>query len=298
MNALHPGSRSVFFGALLVLIAGCQSAPTTHGNPLAYVSVKQRLVEKHQAQARQFETKGALREAQREWQLVDALSSRDSDARSQIARLGREIDRRFAQHLAAAEQAVGKRRWKTARAHLLEALALAPDNARAIALMRSNEARLAYAVLDREPAVARGDVSEAEVYLATDKQTGQGRGPRKPTAMPSSSGVGAGQAGVGSEVEALMKQGLKHLSRQEYQAALTAFERAQASGGEQDSRLLSYLAQAQRGLAERHYELGVAAFRAARYAEAVTEFQLVLQHVPDHHKARFYLSSAQSLQKK
>ena len=95
-----------------------------------------------------------------------------------------------------------------------------------------------------------------------------------------------------------MKQGLKHLSRKEYQAALTTFERARTSGGEQDSRLLSYIAQAQRGLAERHYELGVAAFRAARYAEAVAEVQLVLRHAPDHHKARFYLSSAQSLQEK
>ena len=290
MSALHPGWRSVFFGAVLVLIAGCQSAPTRLDNPLAYNSIKQRLVEKHQAHAREFETKGALREARREWQLVDALSFRDSDARSQIERLGREIDRRFAQHLAAAKQAVGKRQ--------KQALALKPDNARAISLMRSNEAQLEYAGLDREPTVARGDVSEADVYLAAHDRTGQGGGIRKPTAVPLSSGVGAGQPGAGSEVEGLMKQGLKHLSRKEYQAALTIFERARVPGDEQDSRLLSYIAQARRGLAERHYELGVAAFRAARYAEAVAEFELVLQHVPDHHKARFYLSSAQSLQKK
>ena len=148
------------------LLAGCQSAPSQLVDPFAYTSTKQRFIDQHRQQARRLEDKGALREAQREWQLVHALSPSGGVANDQIRRLAGEIEQRFVRHLAAAEKAFAKRQAQRARTHLLKALALKPDSTAAIGLMRRNEARLAYARLDANPAVARGEISEADAYLA------------------------------------------------------------------------------------------------------------------------------------
>ena len=49
-------------------------------------------------------------------------------------------------------------------------------------------------------------------------------------------------------------------------------------------------------LAERHYDIGVSAFRAARYDQAVAEFAIALKYNPGHQKARLYLGSSRELQ--
>ena len=236
---MHPWWRYMVVVAALALFAGCRSSPARLENPLAFDSVRQQFIDRHQRQARRFEVKGALREAKREWQLVHALSSAGNDAGAQLERLDRKIDRQFTKRLAAAERAIARRQGRAARTHLLQALALKPDDNRAIALMRSNEAQLEYAGLDREPTVARGEVSEADVYLAAHDRPGQGKRKRQPAAASSSKAAGAESGGAASGVDARIKQGLKHLSREQYENALAIFERAQGAGGKQDPRLQS-----------------------------------------------------------
>ena len=278
-------------------LLGCQSVPSGLDDAFPAAGLKQRLIDLHRQQARRLEAQGALLEAQREWQLVHALSPTDSDAEDQIRRLGDAIDQQFAHHLAGAERALARSQGGPARSHLLRALALKPDDARAIDLIRRHEAQLAYARLDAAPSVARGAVSEEEVYLADHDRAGRNEGQRESTAAASLGAGGRGADNGNRSDEERLKQGLRHLSRGEYQRALEAFERIQAAAGNQDPRLEQYIAETHRALADHHYGLGVAAFRAARYADAAEQFRLVLEHAPDNHKARYYLSSAESLQK-
>jgi tetratricopeptide (TPR) repeat protein len=81
-----------------------------------------------------------------------------------------------------------------------------------------------------------------------------------------------------------------------YEDALRGLQRLRQAKGP-DPRIDAQIAKLRSLLAEQHYERGVAAFRAARYRDAIGEFNQALQYQPDHHKARIYRSSAEALAK-
>ena len=86
------------------------------------------------------------------------------------------------------------------------------------------------------------------------------------------------------------------MARKAYEPALKQLRVArEVSPPAQLAIIDKHIAQARDALASRHYELGVAAFRAGRYDTAVAELGKVLKHKPEHRKAKFYHANATAL---
>lgn len=290
---MRSATVNLFPAILLLLFSACNSTPSQLIGPAGYSSGRQGFVARHQRKARQFEADNALNEALREWQLINTVAPGTSGAGGEIARLIKEIENAFRQQRTAAEQAARQHRFKTSKLHLLKALAMKPDDRSTIDELRAIERRWAYASLDASPQVSSAKVSEVDAYTAVHDQSDSEQPDGKRVVPPQSK-----QSSVLSSPKSAdenIRRGLKHLSRQEYDAALHAFTQARKSSTVPNKHLDDYIAQTRRALAEQHYERGVVAFRGARYGDAVTEFELALSYAPSHHKARFYHSSAKSL---
>lgn len=277
-------------------LAACQSMPNglqeleAALNPNGPVST---FVAERRAAARRHEAASAWRDALREWQLIKAVKPRDTEVDRQIDRTRQELERQFVHQHDMARAAEKAGRFETQRSALLQALALQPGDRATARALQATEARLAYAAMAAQPGVARGAQSELEAYTAQRS--------RKRTSKPAAE-TGGGTGGVTRRRDPApaspRQQAARLMSLGRYEAALKTLEQLKskrASGG--DGGLDAEIARARRALAERHYERGVAAFRGARYDEAVNEFELALRYEPDHHKARFYHSSADALSK-
>ena len=297
------GVRSIGWAALgcavLVSLGACQIAPTQLGQSFAVSAARDRFAAAHREQAVHFERQGALADARREWQIVNALAPGRVDVVDTLSRLDAEIGRQYAEHLAAAKRARAKGRDQAARSELLRAVALRPDSDEAVDELRAVEAKIAYARLDAQPRVARGAVSEVDVYTAAQPAVRDAPS-AKPTDTPRVAGAKAARAAAAdsaASIDARIQQGMTALSNKDYAAALAIFTQLEKSDGGARPEIKRYVARAHRGIADTHYERGVSAFRSGEYEQAVAEFKTALAHAPDHHKARFYLSSAESLRK-
>jgi len=281
--------RILPFLMCLPLLA-CQSVPSGYtglGQPRA---LKEFISERREA-AQRLEARRALREAQREWQLIDAVTPGDATADRHIRRLQAEIAGDFELHRKAARTAARKGRYRDSQQQLLKALALRPEDDSVIDDLKAVEARLAYAAMPAEPNVAKGPQSEVDVYTAQRKQPGKTASPVRQPGKNVERSTPTERPGVVSRQQAadLVAQG-------RYEAALEHLQALRQTSGA-DAHIDAQIAETRRVLAERHYTRGVVAFRDARYGEAVGEFEQTLRYEPGHHKARFYLSSAQALKK-
>jgi len=110
-------------GALL--LAGC-----------ATVAPRAELVSAHAQRARTLERDGQLRAALLEWKVARAIDPEDGAARAEQTRLEGRIGKRVAERLAEARAAVARGAQSEARRKLLSVLALDPENATAVALLR------------------------------------------------------------------------------------------------------------------------------------------------------------------
>jgi len=110
-------------GALL--LAGCATVPP-----------RAELVAAHAQRARTLERDGQLRAALLEWKVARAIDPDDAVARAEQTRLEARIGKRVAERLAEARAALARGAQSDARRKLLAVLALDPENATAVALLR------------------------------------------------------------------------------------------------------------------------------------------------------------------
>jgi tetratricopeptide (TPR) repeat protein len=267
----------------------CQSVPSQYTG-LGQPHELRAFISEHRNAAQTLEARGALREAQREWQLINAITPGD-EADRHIQRLEAEIAAGFERHRKAARAAARKGQYRRSRQQLLKALALRPEDGSVISDLKAVEARLAYAAMPAEPNVAKGRQSEVEVYTAQRQQS------RKTASPGRQPGQSVERLKQDEQPGAVSQQQVADLVAQgRYEAAFKNLQALRQSTGA-DPEIDAQIAKIRRILAEQHYTRGVVAFRDARYGEAVNEFEQTLRYQPDHHKARFYLSSAQSLKK-
>jgi len=286
---------------LAMVLPGCSSTPNNYSEKLALQKIKRDFVTNHERLARAYEADNALNEARREWQLIHALAPQRSGARTEIARLDQEINKRFGAHRKAAVDAEKRADFEKARLELLKSLALKPDNLQVIRKLKNLEGRRAYAGIALAPRVSDDIVREIDVYTAPSARSGKAPNEQKQVPkkfaddQPPSSKNYPGVERANADENSRFNRGMEHFSREEYETALKFFLQAQQAGEKPSAQLEKHIAKTRRVLADRHYERGVLAFRSARYDQAVNEFEQALHYVPGHHKARFYHSSAQEL---
>ncbi len=109
------------------LLAGCATAPP-----------RAELATTHHQRARMLERDGQLRAALLEWKIARTIDPADAEARAEVGKLEARIQRRVTERLAEARAAAARGAHGEARRRLLAALALEPDNAAAVALLRAS----------------------------------------------------------------------------------------------------------------------------------------------------------------
>ena len=299
------GRRLVpLLGVLALVLAGCNSVPSKYSETLALRKIKLEFITNHERLARSHEANGALNEARRDWQLILAVVPDKAAVLAVIARLDEAISKRVREYRQAADAAEKKSDYASAQLALLKSLALRPDDSAVIKRLKDLEGRRAYAALALTPRVSDVVESEVDVYTAPGTRSASdaagneavSEAPLRARPLPSTENPDRLVRATSADQSNSFNQGVLHLSRKEYEAALESFQQARNVGEEPDQRLEKYIKETRRVLADRHYELGVLAFRSARYDQAVNEFEQALRYVPGHHKARFYHSSAKELQ--
>jgi tetratricopeptide (TPR) repeat protein len=108
------------------VLAGCASVP-----PAA------EMVSEHRQRARMLERDGQLRAALLEWKVARVIAPEDVEARNEQAKLEARIGKRVTERLGEARAALARGAHVEARRRLLAVLALDPENAAAVALLRT-----------------------------------------------------------------------------------------------------------------------------------------------------------------
>jgi hypothetical protein len=300
--------RSVIWRGLLVcssslLFAACNSVPNQESVGYDLARARMGYAAQCAERARAFEADNALRQALEQWELVLVVDPGSREAQAEVVRLRHAIEGRVAHHSRAAKKAMKRSDYRAARLAMLKALALKPDDAALIAELRSIEGRSAYAILADAPRVSDKVESEIDVYTAPGARSANETPAEAPSRRIAPAGLAAGSDPLAKQRDVIAAEaekntilGLKSLSRRQYAMALELFLRAKAASDGPNARLDSLIDTARQALAEHHYEQGVNAFRSANYGLAVNEFEQALHYAPDHHRARFYYSSAKQLQ--
>jgi tetratricopeptide (TPR) repeat protein len=107
------------------LVVGCVTIPP-----------RPELTAPHRERARALEKDGQLRAALLEWKIVRTIDPDHAEAPAEQARLEARIQRRVTERLAEARAALARGAHADGRRKLLSVLALEPDNATAVALLR------------------------------------------------------------------------------------------------------------------------------------------------------------------
>lgn len=292
-------------GLISASLCGCNSSAVKAPDGLLG-GTRSEFVQTREQRAREYEAAGALFEAKREWQMIDAATSGSSRARVEAERLGRAADLRAKRHFSFARAAKKRSDFKSAELELLKVLALKPDDAGAIKMLKQLEHRLSYARLAATPRVSDVVESEVDVYTAPSNRPENDRDDIESTQDSGSSAQSTRISGSPKKKNDRKKKtaqggnsvrlGLAHLSRREYELALEYFVTARENGEGSPEAVQRYLSETRKSLADQHYKQGVLAFRAAQYDQAVEEFEQALEYAPGHKKARFYYSSAKTLQ--
>ncbi|HXU89211.1 MAG TPA: LysM peptidoglycan-binding domain-containing protein [Methylomirabilota bacterium] len=110
-----------------VLLAGCATVPP-----------RAEMVSAHHQRARMLERDGQLRAALLEWKIARTIDPDDAEARTEQGKLEARIQRRVTERLAEARAAAARGAHVEARRRLLAVLALEPDNAAAVTLLRAS----------------------------------------------------------------------------------------------------------------------------------------------------------------
>lgn len=113
--------------AVAVVLAGCATVPP-----------RAEMVSAHRQRARMLERDGQLRAALLEWKVARAIDPDDAEARTEQTKLEGRIQRRVTERLGEARAAVARGAHAEARRKLLSVLALDPENAAAVALLRGS----------------------------------------------------------------------------------------------------------------------------------------------------------------
>lgn len=295
---------------LTFFLCGCSSSPTKFSEYSNLDNLSQKFVEIHMRLARKHEADGAVNEALREWQLIDAvMQPNSSSARVEIARLEQKVSTRVQKHIQAAHGAERRGDYTTARMELLKALALKPYETRAIKKLKELEKRRSYTSLALLPIESEVIENEADHYTSSSISSRIDDHRDRISASlskKSNSRAVSDKAQSNKEVRKYettginnsFQRGLAHWSRKEYKHALQYFLIARRKDEGKQKLVDKFLARTRRALAKQHYEQGVIAFRAARYDQAVNEFEQALEYAPEHKKARLYHSSAKTLQRR
>lgn len=285
----------ILLGVAILPFIGCSSVPSSYTEDWSSVEAKRVFVTERKELARGYESNESLQTALQEWFVISAVIPENSEPRTEIDRLEKEILKRVKRHREAAKSALAKKNYQRAKLHYLKILALQPDNQDVIRELKQLEAKLSYARLTRTPKITNKLVQGYAAPSAQVTSKVAGDNPNRPPGE-----VSDGQAHKASTVESYRRKdnlrlALGSLSKQEYQVALEYFIRARKLGEAPASLLEKYITDTRYILAERHYDQGVAVFRAARYEQAIKEFQKALKYNPDHRKARLYLGNADEM---
>ncbi len=284
-------------GIAALQLGGCTSLPS---GSWAAAGAKQAFVIEHSKMARSYESSGSFALALREWLVISAVAPEAAEPGAEIERLEGAIASRVEKKLRKGKSALGKDRYADAELQFLKTLALQPDNADAIRELKALEGRRAFAKLAAVPKVSTEAV---QAYRAPPTEPGNGAGD---DAAELADGGALGVPGANEETkkapatgrpaaEGNLRLALQDLSKHQYEAALQRFTLARKHGEASDEVLDRYIADTRKILAERHYDEGVSAFRAARYDQAIVEFSKALEYAPGHQKAKLYLTSAREL---
>jgi tetratricopeptide (TPR) repeat protein len=259
----------------------------------------QAAAEEHQRFAANYEAQGQWADALREWRIAHALEPSAQRPVEQAQRLEAQIAKSAQRHYRAAAAAKAAGNARAARLAALRALALKPDHAKAMDLLRSLESN---AVRTRLAAAPKTSKRPLEPY-SLESGDPDGRVAPVPTvtlraAYPEKSTRGQvpGTVKTGRGEPTNLRLGLDALSRDELRKALGYFRAAKQRQEASQDVLEKHLKETRRALADRHYSAGVAKFRASRYGDAAVEFKRALEYDPGHSKAKLYLSSATKLQ--
>jgi Flp pilus assembly protein TadD len=279
-------------------LGGCTSLPS---DSWSAVGAKRAFLTEHEQNARSYESRGSLALALREWLVISAVAPGAAEPLAEIGRLQGAIASRVEKKLREGKSALGKGRYADAELQFLKALALQPDNADAARELKALEGRRAFAKLAAAPKVSTEAVS---AYRAPSPEPDDGSGydaAEVAGAGRSSPPAAAEQAKTASAptrpaVDGNLRLALQDLSKHNYEAALQRFALARKSREASDEVLDRYIADTRKILAERHYDEGVSAFRAARYDQAIVQFSKALEYEPGHQKAKLYLTSARELE--
>jgi len=130
----------------VVLLAACASAPPETAAPDPLVRVAPRplppaeriaaAAARHRQQAKQHAQAGDLAAAEREWHIVSLLDPGDEAARTELASTRTAIRQRTREHLQAGNTAMRGGDADRASAAMLDVLALDPENAEAMKVLR------------------------------------------------------------------------------------------------------------------------------------------------------------------
>lgn len=112
--------------AVAVVLAGCATIPP-----------RAEMLSAHRQRARMLERDGQLRAALLEWKVARTIDPDDAEARTEQTKLEGRIQRRVTERLGEARAAVARGAHAEARRKLLAVLALDPENAAAVGLLRS-----------------------------------------------------------------------------------------------------------------------------------------------------------------
>ena len=235
-----------------------------------------RSLEAHKAVALELDTRGDLNASIQEWRIVEALAPGSREPAERIRRLERQIQERVHDELSAAEKDLARGRDKRARHHLLNALALDPDNDTARALLRASEAKRVLARLPTSPTPPSEAVGDPDLG-------GYHEGPLSEEGATPLAPPGGGYS--------------TYRSQGELEKALEDLLKARAQRGGPDEAIDERIEETKAALAERYYQQGVQLFRTDLSA-SIQAFDRALAYDPGHEKAKLYRSTALKLLKK
>jgi tetratricopeptide (TPR) repeat protein len=254
--------------------------------------------EEHQHNAANYEAQGQWANALREWRIAQALLPGAQRPADEVERLEKKIERSSTRHYRAAVAARAAGNIQSARLAALRTLAIKPEHAEAMELLRSLEASAVWARLAAAPKVSKPLASQPPGHERgeTDKRAAiSSPAILDANAKEPTQGHIQGAAKASAPRWSHLRLGLDALSRNDLDKALQHFQVAKRLGEAPVDVLERHLNETRRALAERHCEAGVAMFRASRYGEAAVELRRALDYNPGHSRARLYLLSTTKL---
>jgi tetratricopeptide (TPR) repeat protein len=238
-------------------------------------------IEHHKVSAREFEIRGELGHALKEWGILAALTPGSRETAQKIHALKKAIAVRVNSLIETAEIERRKGHDRQATVHLLKALVLDPTNDHTKTLLKQMEMQRVLVALSK-PLKSR---LITDVPLPPDVYEVSTERPESINSMTS------------ERYQVNLQRALQYRSRGKFEEALRQLLEIQKRSQGSADIIGKYIQETKAALADRSYKKGVQLFRID-LEESIKAFQQALIYDPGHEKAKLYLSIALKLHKK